>query len=114
MESSQQRLSYTSYGLSIKSCCARNAIAISPSDKVHVLGTGFIETTPPCRKVKSPTATQVGVSQTLVEVEVGTRANNLNSLSALDISVNTCDLRPHLRGVTKLSSNLGYSNQDSQ
>jgi hypothetical protein len=49
-----------------------------PSDKVHVLRAGGVEALPPHGNVKArPATAKVGVSQTLVEVETGTRADDL-------------------------------------
>jgi len=50
-----------------------------PSDKVHVLRAGRVETFPPNGNVKAAPAatTKVGVSQTLVEVETGAGADDL-------------------------------------
>ena len=51
----------------------------SPSDKVHVLGARGVEVFPPNGNVKLGTAaaTIVRVSQTVIEVETGTRADDL-------------------------------------
>ena len=54
----------------------------SPSDKVHILRAGCLEAFPPHRKVKaSPAAAKIGVSQILVKVETGTRADDLIHLT---------------------------------
>jgi hypothetical protein len=61
----------------------RYAKTTSPSDKVHVLRARCIEALPPHGNVKAggaPAATKVRESQTLVEVETGTRADDLKIL----------------------------------
>jgi hypothetical protein len=72
----------------------------SSSDKVHILRAGRVEAFPPHVEVKaSPGAAKVGVSQVLVEVETGTRADDLgirnisNEISGRDIR----DSHRHLR-----------------
>lgn len=61
----------------------RYAKTTSPSDKVHVLGARCIEAFPPYGNVKAGAlaATKVRESQTLVEVETGTRADDLKICS---------------------------------
>jgi hypothetical protein len=51
---------------------------ILQSDKVHALRAGCVEAFPPRVKIElGPAAAEVGVSETLVEVEAGARADDL-------------------------------------